>query len=135
MSEVLIWDKILSYAKASQRKPMPLLNPNTKASFMITQISDDYIRIDKLSIKLTKQMFLSIYDYIKEKNGWVRIGASRINTEEDTVEGLIKKEFFGNNPNGLSTATWFSAILVHSNVGIEFNDKPKGQKLQFKQQC
>lgn len=135
MSQGLVWERILSYAQTSQSQPIPLLNPNKKSPFFITKISEDYIRIDKLPIKLTKQMFLSIYDYLKERKSWVRIGASRINTEEDTVEGILKKEFFGNNPNGLSTATWFSAILVHSDIGIEFNNKPKRQKLQFTQKC
>jgi hypothetical protein len=125
-----VWKRILDYARSSYEKPIPLLNPNKKSPFIITEISDYHIRIDKLPIKMTKQMFLRIYDYIKSKSDWVKIGASRTNTEEETIEGFIKKEFFGNNPNGLSTATWFSAILVYSDIGVEFNNKAKGQKLR-----
>jgi len=134
MSQNRTWEKILNYAKTVQGKLIPLLNPNTESPFTITEISDMYIKIDKLrDNKLTKQIFLSIYDYVKNKSGWVEIGASRINTHEDTVEGLIKSKFFNNNLNRLSTATWVSAILVYSDIGIEFNNKAKGQKLRFKQ--
>ena len=134
MSQSRVWEKILSYAKSAQGTLIPLLNPNIKSPFTITEISDEYIKIDKLrDNKMTKQMFLSIYNYVKTKSGWIKIGASRKNTQEDTVEGLLKNKFFNNNPNGLSTATWFSAILVYSNIDIEFNNKSKGQKLRFKQ--
>lgn len=128
-----VWKRILGYAKSSQGKLIHLLNPDIKSPFTITEVSDEHIRIDKLPIKMTKQMFLSIYDYLKSKSGWVKIGASRINTEQDTVEGSIKREFFDNNPNGLSTATWFSAILVYSDIEVEFNNKARGQKLRLKQ--
>jgi len=99
---------------------------------MITDVSDQYIRIDKLSIKMTKQMFLSIYRYLKSKNDWVEIGASRVGTHPDTLEGFIKENFFNGNLDGLSTATWFSAILVWSDIGLEFNNKAKGQKLRLR---
>ena len=134
LNQEKVWKKIRSYAESSQLQPIPLLNPNIDSPFIIIKVSDDYIRIDKLPIKMTKQMFLSIYDYVKSKSNWVKIGASRINTQEDTVEGLIKRKFFRTNPDGLSTATWCSAILVYSDIGIEFNNKAKGQKLRFKQQ-
>jgi len=80
---------------------------------------------------MTKHMFLSIYDYLKSKGGWIEIRARRVGARPNTVEGVIKKIFFNDNPNGLSTATWFSAILVYSNIGIEFNNKAKGQKIKF----
>jgi len=128
-----IWKRILSYAKSSQGRLLPLLNPNKKSPFTITEVSDKYIRIDKLSIKMTKQMFLGVCDFLRSKGGWVRIGASRINTKPETIEGFIKRKFFNDNLNGLSTATWFSAILVYSDIGVEFNNKVRGQKLRLKQ--
>jgi hypothetical protein len=116
-----------------QGTPVSLLNPKKKYLFTINEISDDYIKIDKLyHNKLKKQMFLSVYDYVRKSISWVRIGASRVNTLEDTVEGLLKREFFNNNPGGLSTAAWISAILVYSDVGVEFNNKTRGQKLRFR---
>jgi hypothetical protein len=79
---------------------------------------------------MTRSMFLGIYDYLKNK-GWVAIGARWVGARPNTVEGFIKKEFFNDNPHALSTATWFSAILVYSNIGVEFNNKAKGQKLRL----
>ena len=77
-------------------------------------------------------MFLSIYDYLRSKGCWVEIGARRVGARPNTLESIIKKEFFNDNPNGLSTVTWFSAILVRSNIGVEFNNKARGQKLRVK---
>ncbi len=127
-----IWNEIISYSKTAKGKFIPILNPNADSPFVVTEISNDYIKIDKLrDNKLTKQMFLSVYDFVKNKPSWVRIGASRVNTSEDTVEGLLKRKFFNRNQNGLSTATWVSAVLVYPDLGIKFNNKTKGQKLRF----
>lgn len=129
------WNGIINYSNTVHGKLIPILNPNTNSPFVINEISDDYIKIDKLrDNKLTKQMFLAVYNFVKSKMNWVRIGASRVNTSEDTVEGLLKQNFFNNNQNGLSTATWVSAVLVYSDVGIAFNNKAKGQKIRFKKQ-
>ena len=126
-----VWEKILDFSKSHMGKPVPLLNPENGSPFTITEVSDDYIRIDKLPIKMTKQMFLSVYDYLKGKQGWVEIGARRVGARPDTVEGFIKNKFFNGNMNALSTATWFSAILVYSDIGVEFNNKARGQKLRL----
>jgi len=127
-----IWKRILDYARKSQGKEISLLNPNMRRPFMITEVSDGYIRVDKLrQQKMTKQMFLGIYDYLKSKSGWVSIGTRRVDAHPDTVEGFIKENFFKGNMNGLSTATWFSAILVWSDIGVEFNNKAYGQKLRL----
>ena len=85
-----------------------------------------------LALKMTKQMFLTIYDYLKSKGDWVKIGARRVGALPNTIEGVIKKKFFNDNPHGLSTATWFSAILVYSDIGVKFNNKAIGQKLRLK---
>lgn len=128
-----VWEQILSYSKDVKGKLIPLLNPNVDSPFTITEIGYNYVKIDKLGEnKLSKEMFLHVYDYIQRKNGdWVKIGSSRINTKEDTIEGVIKTKFY-NSLDGLSTATWLSAILVYSDIGIEFNNKSIGQKLRFK---
>ena len=126
-----VWEKILDFSRSHMGKPIPLLNPEKPSPFTITEVSDDYIRIDKLRIKMTKQMFLSIYNYLKDRRGWVEIGARRVDARPDTVEGFIKTKFFNSNMNALSTATWFSAILVYSNIGVEFNNKARGQKIRL----
>ena len=126
-----VWEKILDYSKSKQGQWIPLLNPECDSPFKITEVSDNYIRVNKLSIKMTEYMFLSIYDYLKSKRDWIKIGARRVGAREGTVEGVIKKNYFNDNPDGLSTATWFSAILVYSNIGIEFNNKARGQKIRL----
>jgi len=127
-----VWEKIRDFAKSSQGKPLPLLNPKKPSPFRITEVAADYIRVDKLGIKMTKEMFLSIYEYLKSRGNWVEIGARRVGARSDSIEGFIKKKFFKGNPNALSTATWFSAILTYSNIGVEFNGKAIGQKLRIK---
>ena len=127
-----VWEKILDFSKSAQGQLIPLLNPKIRSPFKITEVSNNYIRIDKLPIKMTKHMFLSIYDYLKSKGCWIEIGARWVGARPNTVEGVVKKKYFNDNPNGLSTATWFSAILVYSNIGMEFNNKAKGQKIRLK---
>lgn len=126
-----VWEKILDFSKSHKGKLIPLLNPKKGSPFTITEVQDDYVRIDKLPIKMTKQMFLSVYNYLKSRRDWVEIGARRVGARPDTLEGFMKTQFFNGNMDALSTATWFSAILVHSNIGIEFNNKAIGQKLRL----
>lgn len=127
-----VWEKIRNFSKSNIGKPLSLLNPKKEFYFKIKEVSENYVRIDKLPVKMTKEMFLKVYEYLKSKNGeWVRIGASRVNTDPDTVESVLKKHFFKDNPNGLSTAPWFAAILVSAQIGIEFNGKSRGQKIRF----
>uniref|UniRef100_A0A7C2P194 Uncharacterized protein n=1 Tax=candidate division WOR-3 bacterium TaxID=2052148 RepID=A0A7C2P194_UNCW3 len=127
-----VWERILNFARSNEGKAVALLNPSKGSPFTITEVSENYIRINKLPIKMTKNMFLDIYDYLKSRRGWVEIGARRVGASPDTVEGFIKMKFFNGNVDALSTATWFAAILVYSNIGIEFNHKAKGQKIRFK---
>ena len=99
--------------------------------FKIVEVDDDFIRIDKLGkIRLTKDMFLSVFTLLKEKGDWIRIGASVTNTKPNTVEGHIKTLFFEGNLNGQMSASWVSALLVRSNVGIIFNNKAIGQAIR-----
>jgi hypothetical protein len=133
-----VWNKILDFSKSHMGKPVPLLNPKRSSPFIITKVSDEHIRIDKIPIKMTKEMFLKAYNYLKSRSGWVDIGARRVGARPETLEGFIKTQFFKGNMDTLSTATWFSAILVHSNIGVEFNNKAKGQKLKLnmkRKQC
>ena len=66
---------------------------------------------------------------LEEKSGiWVELGASRINTRPNTLEGRIKLEFNG-KLNGLSTVSWIAAILVKVFNNIKFNYEAKGQAL------
>ncbi len=123
-----IWIKIRGYA--IENTTSMLLNPSKNFRFKIVDVDDDFIRIDKLGkTRLTKDMFLSVYMLLKEKSDWIRIGASVTNTKPDTVEGHLKKLFF-KDMNGQMSASWVSALLVRSNVGIIFNNKAIGQAIR-----
>ena len=127
-----VWKKIKAFSQLYQGKPIPILNPSIQSTFMITEVSDDYIKIDKIQIKMTKNMFLSIYDYLKCRGCWVEIGARRVGARPNTLEGFIKNDLLKVGPDGLSTATWFAAIMIHADIGIDFNNVAKGQKLRWK---
>ncbi|EMR74169.1 hypothetical protein MCGE09_00576 [Thaumarchaeota archaeon SCGC AB-539-E09] len=125
-----IWIKIRGYA--IENTTSILLNPSSNFRFKIVEVDDDFIRIDKLGkIRLTKDMFLSVFMLLKEKKDWIRIGASVKNTKPDTVEGHIKSLFFKGDMNGKMSASWISAILVKSTVGIIFNNKAIGQAIKY----
>ncbi len=125
-----IWIKIRGYSIESKKSI--LLNPSKNYLFQIVEVTDDFIRVDKLGrVKLTKEMFISVYKMLKEKRDWVRIGASVKNTNPHTVEGYLKSRFFGGNMDGQMTAPWVSALLVRSDVGILFNDKAVGQAIKY----
>ena len=125
-----IWIKIRGYA--IENTTSMLLNPSRNFRFKIVEVDDDFIRIDKLGkIRLTKDMFLSVFMLLKEKGDWIRIGASVTNTKPNTVEGHIKTLFFEGNMNGQMSASWVSALLVRSNVGIIFNNKAIGQAVNY----
>lgn len=126
-----IWNKILEFAKKSIDKPLYVLNPSRRAEFRIIETSKDFIRVNKLPIKLPLEMFLSVYNHLRERCGWVLIGARRMNAKPDTIEGFLKINFFGGNMSALSTATWISAILVKAGIGVEFNNKARGQALRY----
>lgn len=124
-----IWIKIRGYA--IENTTTILLNPSKNFRFKIVNVDDDFIRIDKLGkIRLTKDMFLSVYMLLKEKSDWIRIGASVKNTKPNTVEGHLKMLFFKGDMNGQMSASWVSALLVRSNVGIIFNNKAIGQAIR-----
>jgi len=127
-----VWKRILDYARSNKGKAIPLLNPAKGSPFTVTEVSENHIRVDKLPIKMTKHMFLGIYEYLKSRRDWVEIGARRVSASPATIEGFIKTKFFNGNMNALSTATWFATILVYSNIGVEFNHKAKGQKIRLK---
>jgi hypothetical protein len=125
-----IWIKIRGYA--IENTTSMLLNPSKNFRFKIVDVDDDFIRIDKLrKTRLTKDMFLSVYMLLKEKSDWIRIGASIKNTKPDTVEGHLKMLFYKENMNGQMSASWVSALLVRSNVGIIFNNKAIGQEIRY----
>jgi hypothetical protein len=124
-----IWIKIRGYA--IENSTSMLLNPSRNFRFKIVEVDDGFIRIDKLGkIRLNKEMFLSAFILLKEKGDWIRIGASVKNTKPDTVEGHLKTLFFRGDMNGQMSASWVSALLVRSNVGIIFNNKAIGQALR-----
>jgi hypothetical protein len=124
------WIKIRGYA--IENSTSLLLNPSRNFRFKIVEVNDDFIRIDKLGkIKLTKEMFLFVFKLLKEKEEWIRIGASVKNTKPDTIEGHLKMHFFSGDMNGQMSASWISAILVRSNVGIIFNNKTNGQAIRY----
>jgi hypothetical protein len=130
LSDEEIWSKIQLFAKTSLGKNIPILNPIKGSPFIIRNVTKNHLQIDKIPIKMTRQMFLAVYHHLKDRGDWVPIGARWIGAYPHTVEGFIKKTFFDNNPDALSTATWFSAILVRSNIGVEFNNRAMGQKIR-----
>ncbi len=85
-----VWKRILEFGKSNKGKLIPLLNHKRESPFTIIEASEEYIRIDKLPIKMTKPMFLGIYDYLKSRRGWVPIRTQ--------LKDLSKKNF--------STVTW-----------------------------
>jgi hypothetical protein len=125
-----IWLKIRG--KAIESNSLSLLNPSKRYSFQIVEVSKDFIRVDKIKeIKLTKEIFRSLYNHLKVKKDWMKIGASIRNTKIDTVEGYLKENFFGEDMNGPMTAPWISALIVRADVGIEFNNKSLGQAIKY----
>jgi len=130
--DVEVWLKVRGLAIES--KTLYLLNPSKNYRFQVVEVSNDYIRIDKLGKqKLVKDMFVSVYDRLKNVEGWIRIGASVTDTKSDTIEGFLKENFFGGDMNGPMTAPWISALLVRSNVGVEFNNQAMGQAIRYTQ--
>jgi hypothetical protein len=125
-----IWIKIRGYL--IDNSSSMLLNPSRIYRFKIVEVDDDFIRVDKLGkVKLTKEMFLSVFEFLMEKGDWTKIGASVKNTKPNTVEGHLKKHFFTGIINRQMSASWVSAILVRSNVGIIFNNKAVGQAIRY----
>jgi hypothetical protein len=99
-----------------------LLNPSRIYRFKIVEVDDDYIRVDKLGkVKLTKEMFLSVFEFLMEKGDWTRIGAS-VTKKMHFFTGIMDRQM---------SASWVSAILVRSNVGIIFNNKAVGQAIRY----
>jgi hypothetical protein len=47
------------------------------------------------------------------------------------VEGHLKNHFFAGNMSGQMSASWVSAILVRSDIGIIFNNKAVGQAIRY----
>jgi hypothetical protein len=128
--DVEVWLKVRGLAIES--KTLYLLNPSKKYKFQVVEVSDDYIRIDKLGKqKLVKDMFVSVYDRLKNDEGWIRIGASVTDTKSDTIEGFLKDNFHGGDMNGPMTAPWISALLVRANIGVEFNNQATGQAIRY----
>jgi len=89
-----VWEIILNFARSNKGKTLSLLNHAKGSPFIITEASENYVRVDKLQIKMTKQMFLGIYEYLKSRRDWLKIGASRVGTSPETIEGFIKSKFF-----------------------------------------
>ncbi len=125
-----IWIKIRGYA--IENSTSWLLNPSRVFRFKSVEGDDEFIRVDKLGkVRLTKDMFLSVFEFLREKGDWVRIGASVTGTKPGTVEGHLKTLFFDEDLNGQMSASWVSALLVRSDVGIVFNEKAIGQAIRY----
>ena len=126
-----IWDEIKNYLEYN--RTLTLLNPRKEYPFKILDLTDEIVTVDKLgAIRLTSDMFTRLYEYLKQRGSWVKIGATIQNTKPETVEAFLKNNFHGGNMNGAMTASWVSAILVKSGVGVEFNDKAIGQAIRYK---
>jgi hypothetical protein len=124
------WVKIRGFA--IETKTSSLLNPSRNYGFHIVEIGETFIRVDKLGkVRLTRDMFISVFQMLRDTDSWVKIGASVNNTKLNSVEGYLKSHFFGGDMGAQMTASWVSAILVRSNVGIIFNNKAVGQALKY----
>jgi len=129
--KIIVWDKIRSFLE--NNRSLTLLNPRKEYPFKILDITDDYIIVDKLrSLHLTSDMFTTLYEYLKQQIGWVKIGATIKNSKPGTVEAFLKNNFHGRNMNGAMSASWVSSILVKADVGVEFNGKTIGQAIRIK---
>lgn len=129
-----IWDKITSCLTHNKRLNL-LSDLKNSQVFNIVEITDSYIKIKfqetKTTLKLEKNRFISAYNMLKENKGtWVALGASRVNTKPNTLEGRIKLDF-NNNLNGLSTVSWVASILEKVFENIKFNYVQKGQALKM----
>lgn len=125
-----IWVKIRGFA--IETRTSSLLNPSRNYRFDIVEVGDSFIRVDKLGkVRLTNDMFISVFQMLRNIGSWVKIGASVRNTKLDSVEGHLKSHFFGGDMSGQMTATWISAILVRSNIGVIFNNKSVGQAIKY----
>jgi hypothetical protein len=126
-----VWERIRNYSKLNQGKQLPLLNTVKGTPFVIEKVADTYVKVDKLpQVNLTKDVFETVHDYLKAQKSWVLIGASRVKTRPNSIEGVIKSTLFKGKMSATSTATWVAAILVYSDVGIKFNMKSRGQALK-----
>lgn len=129
-----LWDSIVKYIR--KNKTLQLLSESSKSQqFEIITVYPDYIviRFSKSGnhLKLEKERFTSAYKMLEENKGkWVNIGARRVETKYDTLEGRVKNDYNG-DLNGLSTAPWLAAILVGTFGDIIFNDKKRGQALMM----
>lgn len=129
-----MWNKITSYLIKNKKLSL-LSNLENSQVFNIIEITDCHIRIEfaetKKTLKLEKDRFISAYNMLEENKGqWVLIGASRVSTKPNTLEGRIKLDFNG-KLNGLSTVSWIAAILVKVFDNIKFNYEVKGQALKM----
>lgn len=129
-----IWHQITELLK--DNKKLNLLSPLSNSQvFEIIEIANDHIKIkfqeSKGNLKIEISRFISAYKMLEEKKGvWVALGASRINTKPNTLEGRIKLDFNG-KLSGLSTVSWIAAILVKVFENIKFNYEVKGQALKM----
>jgi hypothetical protein len=129
-----IWKQITKYLKNCKKLNLLSLLSSSQI-FEIIEITNDHLVIkfqkSKGNLKIEKSRFLSACKMLDESKGnWVAIGASRIKTKPNTLEGRIKMDYNG-NLDGLSTTSWIAAILVKVFDNIKFNNKMKGQALKM----
>lgn len=129
----VLWDVITDFVKRYPK--LSLLSPAQNSQQFEISIDNDRLILQfqntQIKLKLEKSRFESAYCMLKEHRGdWVRIGGSRVDTNPDTLEGRIKKEFDG-KMNGLSTAPWIAAILVGAFDYILFNKQERGQAIKM----
>lgn len=132
--EKTIWDPVVNYLRNNKRLDLLIESPRSQPFEVIT-IQTDHIVIrfskSRNLLKLEKERFISAYKMLEENEGkWVKIGARRVETKLDTIEGRIKNDYNG-DMNGLSTAPWIAAILVKTFRNIIFNEKKRGQALMM----
>ena len=132
MKEKNIWVEISNFLNKNRK--MKLISGYGQ-TFNIEEITEKKIKIKfpkGTILPLERKRFKSAYVFLMERRGsWIKIGASKTNTNPDTIEGRIKHEYDG-KMNGLSTASWVATILVKTFDNIEFNGKKRGQAFRMR---
>ena len=134
MSELAILEEYyLHLLRTNQKLDLNKILMNIESSIhdLDGRLSKVGAALQDLLVKFTKNMFISVYQVLRDTGSWVKIGASVKNTKPNSVEGYLKSHFFGGDMDAQMTASWVSAILVRSNVGIIFNDKAVGQAIRY----
>jgi len=134
MDEGEIWNKITSSLKVGQILHLLYMRKGAQ-KFKIYRIGNDYIKIQFMRSKnlfnLRDYRFISAYKILEENKGkWIKIGASKNEPEDLTIEARIKLDY-NDKLNSTATATWVSPILEYVFDNIVYNGRKIEQALRM----